>query len=99
MTPHPAILSVRHLAAKSLANTYSLYIYLNILGVQDGVQKRCFFICRTLCTRTDSTNSGHVVNNQSISLLSNINRLKIARTQIWQITRQIAFIQLDPDIS
>lgn len=40
-----------------------------------------------------------VVNNQSISLLSNINRLKIARTQIWQITRQIAFIQLDPDIS
>lgn len=43
-------------------------------------EKRCFFIRRTLCTRTDSTNSGHVVNNQSISLLSNIDRLKIART-------------------
>lgn len=51
-----------------------------------------FFICRTLFTRADITNSRHMVNNQSISLLSNINRLKIARNQIWQVTRQIAFI-------
>lgn len=93
VTPHPAILSIRHLAAKSLANTYSLYIYLYYLYFRGtGWMRSCFFICRASFTRTDSIDGRHVVNNQSISLFSNINRLKIARDQIWQITRQIAFI-------
>lgn len=91
MTPHPAILSIRHFAAKSLANTYSLYIYLNMLGAQDG-REVAFSFCSTLFTRTDSIDGRHMVNNQAISLFPNINRLEIARNQIWQITRQIAFI-------